>query len=69
MVVDLGAQTVLHVADDRTAASLDAYFAALTPDERASSEAVAMDTCKPDRKAIRRHVPDADAKIVFDRFT
>jgi len=68
MVVDLDAQTVLHVADDRTAASLDAYFAALTPEERAGIEAIAMDMWEPYRKAIRAHVPDADTKIVFDRF-
>lgn len=68
MVVDLDAQTVLHVADDRTAASLDAYCAALTPEERAGIEAIAMDMWEPYRKAVRAHVPEADGKIVFDRF-
>jgi transposase len=68
MVVDLDRQTVLHVADDRTAASLDAYFAGLTLEERTGIEAVAMDMWDPYRNCVRRWVPDADGKIVFDRF-
>lgn len=68
MVVDLDEQTVLHVADDRTATSLDAYFARLTLAQRTGIEAIAMDMWEPYRKTVRAHVPDADAKIVFDRF-
>ena len=68
MVVDLEAQTVLHVADDRTAESLDAYFTALTMEERTAIEAIAMDMWEPFRKAILAHVPDAAGKIVHDRF-
>ena len=36
MVVDLDEQTVLHVADDRTAESLDVYFAGLSLQARAA---------------------------------
>ena len=68
MVVDLDQQTVLHVADDRTATSLDGYFAGLTLAERTAIEAIAMDMWEPYRKAVRAHVPEADGKIVFDRF-
>lgn len=68
MVVDLDTQHVLHVADDRTAETLGRYFAELTPEERAGITAVAMDMWDPYRKAVRAYVPDADAKIVFDRF-
>ena len=68
MVVDLDKQTVLHVADDRTTESLDAYFAGLSLQARAAIEAIAMDMWEPYRTAVRQHVPDADAKIVFDRF-
>lgn len=68
MVVDLDEQTVLHVADDRTAESLDAYFAGLTIEERSAIEAIAMDMWEPYRLAVQAHVPNADAKIVFDRF-
>lgn len=68
MVVDLDTQHVLHVADDRTAETLGHYFAELTPEERAGITAIAMDMWDPYRKAVRAYVPDADAKIVFDRF-
>ncbi len=68
MVVDLDAQTVLHVADDRTAASLDTYFASLSLEERTAIEAIVMDMWEPYRKTVRTWVPDADAKLVFDRF-
>ena len=68
MVVDLDEQTVLHVADDRTAASLDAYFVGLSLEERTAIDAIAMDMWEPYRKTVRAHVPNADAKIVFDRF-
>jgi transposase len=68
MVVDLDAQTVLHVANDRTAASLDAYFAGLSPEERTAIEAIAMDMWEPYRRTVRAYIPNADAKIVYDRF-
>ena len=68
MVVDLDEQTVLHVADDRTATSLDAYFASLSLAERTAIEAIAMDMWEPYRTTVRAWVPDAHAKIVFDRF-
>ena len=57
MVVDLDEQTVLHVADDRTAESLDAYFAGLSLEERTAIEAIAMDMWEPYRKTVRAHVP------------
>ena len=68
MVVDLDTQHVLHVADDRTAETLGRYFAGLTPEERAGITAIAMDMWDPYRKAVRAYVPEADAKIVYDRF-
>lgn len=68
MVVDLDAKTVLHVADDRKAVSLDGYFSGLSLAERTAIEAVAMDMWDPYRKTVRHWVPDADQKIVFDRF-
>lgn len=68
IVVDLDRQRVLHVADDRKAESLVPYFAGLTEAERAGLTAIAMDMWEPYRKTVRAHVPDADAKIVFDKF-
>lgn len=68
MVVDLERQTVLHVADDRTADTLGGYFDGLAIDDRLAIEAIAMDMWDPYRKTVRETVPDGDAKIVFDRF-
>src|SRR5688572_13750805 len=68
MVVDLDEQTVLHVADDRTAETLASYFEGLTIDERLAIEAIAMDMWDPYRRTVRDYVPDGDAKIVFDKF-
>lgn len=68
VVVDLDQPRILHVADDRKASSLTSYFAALTPEQRSGITAIAMDMWEPYRKTVREQVPDADAKIVFDKF-
>ena len=68
MVVNLDEQTVLHVADDRRAESLTDDFATRSLEERTAIEAIAMDMWEPYRTTVRTWVPDADAKIVFDRF-
>jgi transposase len=68
MVVDLEAQTVLHVADDRTAETLAGYFDGLSIEDRLAIEAIAMDMWDPYRRTVRDYVPDGDSKIVFDRF-
>jgi transposase len=68
MVVDLERQTVLHVADDRTAETLASYFDGLSLDERLAIEAIVMDMWDPYRRTVRDYVPDGDLKIVFDRF-
>lgn len=68
VVVDLDQACVLHVADDRKAESLVPYFERLTPEEREGIEAIAMDMWEPYRKTVREQVPQADEKIVFDKF-
>lgn len=68
MVCDLDRQHVLHVADQRTAETLAPYFRSLTPEELSGIEAIAMDMWEPYRKTVRAYVPDADSKIVFDKF-
>jgi len=71
MVVDLDEQTVLHVADDRSAETLASYFESLSIDERLAIEAIAMDRVDmsdPYRRTVRDYVPDGDMKIVFDKF-
>jgi transposase len=68
MVCDLDTQNVLYVGDHRTANTLVPYFESLTPEERAGITAIAMDMWDPYRKTVRAYVPNADRKIVFDRF-
>jgi transposase len=68
LVCDLEQGWVEYIADDRKQASLDGYFEPLSDEERAEIKAVAMDMWEPYVNSIRAHVPDADHKIVFDRF-
>lgn len=68
VVCDLDRGTVEHVAEDRKADSLSEYFQSLTPEQRDSIEAVAMDMWQPYIQATLEHVPLAAEKIVFDRF-
>lgn len=68
VVSDLSNSRVLHVADDRTAESLAGFYRKLSPQELDAIEVVAMDMAPPYLKATREHVPDAEQKIVFDKF-
>jgi transposase len=65
---DLDEGTVEHIAEDREQPSLEGYFAGLTPEHRNGIEAVAMDMGEPYIQSTRTQVPEAAAKIVFDRF-
>ncbi len=49
-------------------ASLESYFDTLSAEQLAGIEAVAMDMSKAYIAATRRKLPDADGKIVFDRY-
>lgn len=68
VVVDLDGGRVLDVLPDRKASSLVPYFTALSPTERAGITAVVMDMWEPYRATVRQLVPEADRKIVFDKF-
>ncbi len=68
LVADLGRNRVLYVADDRKQESLDGFWPTLTPAQVAGITAVAMDMWEPYVQSTRAHLPDADAKIVFDKF-
>lgn len=59
---------VLDVIDERTVESLDAFWSQYTPAELAVVEAVAMDMWPPYMASTRRHLEEADEKIVFDKF-
>jgi transposase len=68
IVADLDRPRVLYLADDRKQASLDGFWPTLTPAQRAGITAVAMDMWEPYVQSTRAHLPEADAKIVFDKF-
>jgi len=68
LVCDLDEGTVEHIAEDRKQESLDGYYAGLTKEQLNGIEAVAMDMWEPYIQATLAKVPDAAAKIVFDRF-
>jgi transposase len=68
VVVDLDRGTVEAVFDDRTQASLETYYQQFTREELASLEAIAMDMWEPYILATHACVPDAAAKIVFDKY-
>jgi transposase len=68
LVSDATAATVEYIADTRKQEALDGYFQSLTPKQLASIEAIAMDMWEPYVNSALQHVPDAEEKIVFDRF-
>jgi transposase len=68
VVSDLERGRVLYVADDRTHASLDGFWALLSAEQLREIEAVAMDMCAAYVRSTREHVEGADSKICFDRF-
>ena len=68
LVYDLKNATVEYIGDERTTETLDAYFVTLSPEQIAGIEAIAMDMWQPYINSTRAHVPEADSKIVFDRF-
>lgn len=68
LVNDLQRSRVLFVAEDRTEQSLDAFWSGLNEEQVAGVRAVAMDMWQPYINSTRRHLPEADSKIVFDKF-
>jgi transposase len=68
VVADLDRSRVLYLADDRKQESRDGFWATLTPEQRAGIQAVAMDMWEPYVQSTHAHLPEAEAKIVFDKF-
>ena len=63
----IDAEVVVHVADDRKQEALETYFEDLGPEVCALLEHIAMDMWAPYIAATRAQVPNAGAKIVFER--
>ncbi|HTF25038.1 MAG TPA: ISL3 family transposase [Candidatus Limnocylindria bacterium] len=68
LVNDLKRNRVLYVAEDREQSSLDGFWSTITAEQRASIEAVALDMWDPYLASLRDHLPEAEKKIVFDKF-
>lgn len=68
LVNDLRGSRVLYVAEDRKQSSLDGFWPTLTAEQIAGIQAVAMDMWDPYLNSVREHLPEADRKIVFDKF-
>ena len=68
LVNDLKRNRVLYVAEDREQSSLDGFWTTITAEQRASITAVALDMWDPYLASLRDHLPEAEKKIVFDKF-
>jgi transposase len=68
LVNDLVRSRVLYVAEDRTQKSLDGFWETLSPEQRTSIEAMAMDMWDPYINSAQEHLLEAGKKIVFDKF-
>jgi transposase len=68
VVSDLKGARVIDVVDGRDEDSLASFYQSLKSDELAKIQVVAMDMWRAYINATRKHVPNADAKIAFDRF-
>jgi len=68
LVCNINTGAIEFVGFDRKSETLDEFFMSLTPEQRVNIEAIALDMWEPFIKSIEAHVPDAAAKMVFDRF-
>jgi len=68
VVSDYTDGVVVHVADGKGAESLDSYYEQFSPEELAELELIVMDMSASFISSTKKHVPDADHKIAFDKF-
>ena len=68
LVCDLIGGTVECVLEERGQDSLEGYYGEFSKEELAGIKAIAMDMWHPYIAATKDLVPDAEKKIVFDRF-
>jgi transposase len=66
-VVSAG-KRVLHVSDERKTSSLNDYYETLTQEQKAGIESISMDMWPAYIKATMDNIPEAKAKIAFDKF-
>ena len=68
LVCDLEAATVEYIGEERREASLAAYFEAFPESSREKIEAISLDMWPAYINACQASVPEAERKMVFDRF-
>jgi transposase len=68
VVNDLDRNRVLYIGEDRKKQTLGAFYAELGEKGCARLDSIAIDMWAPYIASTREHVPDADRKIVFDKF-
>jgi len=68
LVYDIDRGTVDDVIDNREQASLETYYHKFTHEQRQQVQAVAMDMWGPYIEATKACIPDAEKKIVFDKY-
>jgi transposase len=68
LVCDLEAATVEYIGEERKEASLAAYLKAFPLEQRQSIEAICLDMWPAFINACQAHLPQAEHKMVFDRF-
>jgi transposase len=66
LLTDLEQSRVIDVVEDRTAEAAEQLWQALTPEQKQTVEAVAVDMWEPFIRTIEKEVPDAD--IVHDKY-
>jgi len=68
LVCDLQEATVEYIGEERKEDSLGAYFQAFPLEQRQAIEAISLDMWPAYINACQAHVPQAEQKMVFDRF-
>lgn len=68
VVTDHDSGKVVHVADGKGQKSLESYYEQFTEDELTHLDFVAMDMSKSYIAATKKKVPEAQDKIVFDKY-
>jgi transposase len=68
IVNDLATGRVLYVAKDRKQSSLDEFWPTLTEEQKNGIEGVALDMWEPYVQSISANLPQAEKKMVFDKF-
>ncbi|MDX1583176.1 MAG: ISL3 family transposase [Thermoanaerobaculia bacterium] len=68
VICNLETGKVDWVGEDRTAEAVTEYFDQFTDEQLSRIEGFAMDMWRAYSKAVRDRIPDAEAKIIYDRF-